>query len=71
MPKYLVEVTRTVKQYRTIVVDAEDETQIDNCAEAVFDCAEDLDLWLGNEVDPDSGKIAVVETTDDEPDLRL
>lgn len=68
MPKYLVHVTRLVTESRSIVVDAESVEQLTDNFSRVIDCATDLDQW---NVEDSVDDFTVIETTEDEADLRL
>jgi len=77
MPKFLVYVERLVPQWRTVVVECDDESDIAcslDVQREIFDAACGLDAW---EYDDDSersnkpSQVTVCEVTDDERDLRV
>lgn len=74
MPKFKVYVQRLVPQWRTVVVDAESEAEVDAKADEIFNAACNLDHWEYDDDCPSStepSKVMVVDTTDEEPDVRL
>ena len=74
MPKYVVYVERRVPQYRTVVVEARDEEQVQANEKKIFDLASDHPEWeLDWESDHASkcSRMEVCEVTDDEPDISL
>jgi hypothetical protein len=77
MPKYRVYVERLVPQWRTVVVECADASDIEHSEDVkreIFDAACNLDAW---EYDDDCerslrpSKVFVVERTDEERDLRI
>jgi hypothetical protein len=77
MPKFKVYVERLVPQWRTVVVECDNESDIEHSLDVqreIFDAACNLDHWEYDDDCRDSqkpSKVTVVERTEEEPDLRV
>jgi len=77
MPKYNVYVQRLVPQWRTVVVECDDASDIEcsvDVQEEIFDAASQLTGWEYDDDSPSSfepSKVLVVGTTDEDPEVQI
>jgi hypothetical protein len=74
MARYVVYVERKVRQYRTVVVEADSEDTVMQAKKKVFDLACSQPDWIYDDCADDAhkcSKIECVEITEEEPDMVL